>query len=391
LKHLRRPAPAAAAVLFGAALFARGAGLVRGPVVARLDDSTAALVWWTDQDCDTRVDGMSPSGEPFSIRFSERVRRHVAPLTGLVAGTHYRYQAYSDGVAMGAASTVAAPRSPQDPEFRFGVIGDTATGQIPAEIADRLVESGSDLVIHTGDVVYPDGADDLYDQEFFRPMARWLSLGPVLPTLGNHDIHTDRGAPLLANFVLPRNSATGDSRFYSFRQGSALFICLDVESSSYGYGSAQYRWLVETLAAFDGEWKFVYFHEPPYSSAGGNAVIRLILSPLFERYGVDVVFCGHEHLYERTFPIRDFGFPGPGVVYITEGGGGADLDSFERRSFSAFAASRHGYTIGEVSPGRLVLTAHDTDGTVFDSVVLSKAPVAQPPGSGRRPRVLDRP
>jgi 3',5'-cyclic AMP phosphodiesterase CpdA len=222
-------------------------------------------------------------------------------------------------------------------------------------------------------------------------MARWLALGPVLPALGNHDIHTDRGAPLLSNFVLPRNSATGDSRFYSFRQANALFLCLDVESSPYGYGSAQYGWLVETLASSDAEWKFVYFHEPPYSSAGGNGVIRLILSPLFERYGVDVVFCGHEHLYERTFPIRDFGFAGPGVVYVTEGGGGADLDSFRQKSFSAFVASRHGYTIGEVSPGRLELTAHDTDGTVFDSTVLSKAPAAQPSRSEKRPRILDRP
>ena len=391
MKLLRRSSRASAVLLFGAAVLARGAGLVRGPVIGRLDDSTAAVVWWTDEACDTRVDGWSPSGEAFSVRRPERVQRHVAPLPGLVPGGRYRYQAYSDGVAMGEASTVAAPRDPEDASFRFGVIGDTATGHIPAEIADRLVESGADLVIHTGDVVYPDGADELYDQEFFRPMARWLALGPVLPTLGNHDIHTDRGAPLLSNFVLPRNSATGDSRFYSFRHGGALFVCLDVESSPFGYGSAQYRWLVETLANSDSEWKFVYFHEPPYSSAGGNGVIRLILSPVFERYGVDVVFCGHEHLYERTFPIRDFGFPGPGVVYITEGGGGADLDSFRPKAFSAFAASRHGFTIGEISPGRLTLTARDTDGTVFDSLVLTKALAAPPSRSDRRPRILERP
>jgi 3',5'-cyclic AMP phosphodiesterase CpdA len=373
-------------------MLARGAGLVRGPAIGRIDDSTAAVVWWTDEACDTQLEGMSPAGEAFSLRRSERVTRHVVPLPGLVPGGRYRYQAYSDGFPMGEASTVAAPRNAADGSFRFGVIGDTATGHIPAEIADRLVESGADLVIHTGDVVYPDGADELYDQEFFRPMARWLAVGPVLPALGNHDIHTDRGAPFLANFVLPHTSASGESRFYSFRQGSALFICLDVESSPFGYGSPQYRWLVETLAGSEGEWKFVYFHEPPYSSGGANGVVRLILSPVFERYGVDVVFCGHEHLYERTFPIRDFGFPGPGVVYITEGGGGADLDSFQRKSYSAFAASRHGYLIGEVSPGRLLLTAHDTDGSVFDSVLLTKAgAVPGPPGSIRKPRTVGRP
>ena len=392
MKHLQRPTRAAAILLFGAAFLARGAGLVRGPVIGRIDDSTAAVVWWTDEACDTRLDGMSPSGEPFSLRRQERVTRHVVPLPGLVPGGRYRYQAFSDGFPMGEGSTVAAPRSRDDSSFRFGVIGDTATGHIPAEIADRLVESGADFVLHTGDVVYPDGADELYDQEFFRPMARWLALGPVLPALGNHDIHTDRGAPLLSNFVLPRNSATGESRFYSFRQGNALFVCLDVESSAFGYGSPQYRWLVETLAESDSEWKFVYLHEPPYSSGGANGVVRLILSPVFEKYGVDVVFCGHEHLYERTFPIRDFGFPGPGVVYVTEGGGGADLDSFQKKSYSAFAASRHGYSMGEISPGRFLLTAHDLDGSVFDSLLLTKTEAApDPPGPVRRPRTVERP
>lgn len=379
-------------MLFCAAMLARGAGLVRGPVIGRIDDSTAAVVWWTDEACDTRLDGMSPGGKPFSVRRPERVTKHIVPLPDLAPGGRYRYQAYSDDFPMGEASTVAAPRGAGDASFRFGVIGDTATGHIPAEIADRLVESGADFVIHTGDVVYPDGADELYDQEFFRPMARWLAGGPVLPALGNHDVHTDRGAPLLSNFVLPKNSATGDSRFYSFRQGNALFVCLDVESSPFGYGSPQYRWLVETLAGSDSEWKVVYFHEAPYSSGGANSVIRLILSPLFERYGVDVAFCGHEHLYERTFPIRDFGFPGPGVVYITEGGGGADLDSFQKKSYSAFAASRHGYVIGEVAPGRLLLTAHDTGGSAFDSVLLTKAGAAPgPAGAVRRPRTVGRP
>jgi 3',5'-cyclic AMP phosphodiesterase CpdA len=235
------------------------------------------------------------------------------------------------------------------------------------------VEHDVDLVIHTGDVVYPDGSDGMYDQEFFRPFASWLIRGPVLPTLGNHDVHTDGGAPLLANFVLPRNPITGESRFYSFVQGDALFVCLDVESSSFGYGSPQYRWLVETLESSTSLWKFVYFHEPPYSSGNSNVVVRLLLCPVFERFGVDVVFNGHEHLYERTRPIHDFGFPGPGVVYVTEGGGGANLDAFRPQGFSAFAASRHGYVLVEITGGRLVLSARDTDDSVFDSMVLEKA------------------
>ncbi|HSP93698.1 MAG TPA: metallophosphoesterase [Thermoanaerobaculia bacterium] len=379
------------AFLLGASALASAATLVRGPAIGRVDDTTIAVVWWTDTASDTRLECTAPDGSPLTVRRAERVTRHVAAVAGLASGGLYRYQAYSDEAPMGAESVFRAPRETSEAGFRFGVIGDTATGYIPAQIADQFVESGVDLVIHTGDVVYPDGADDLYDQEFFRPMARWLARGPVLPTLGNHDIHTDRGAPLFSNFVLPKNSATGESRFYSLRHANALFVCLDVESSAFGYGSPQYRWLVQTLAGSSATWKFVYFHEPPYSSASPNNVVRLILSPVFESYGVDVVFCGHEHLYERTYPIRDFGFHGPGVVYLTEGGGGSDLDAPRGiQSYSAFVASRHGYLIGEIAGGRLLLTAHDADGSVFDSVALEKAarvPVAGD-GAARRPRIV---
>src|SRR5262249_4953171 len=148
LNHLRRSAHAAASLLLCFAALARAASLVRGPAVGLVDDSTAAVVWWTDVPSDTRLDGEAPDGTAFSLRLTERVTRHVAPLRGLASGGRYRYQAYSDDAPMGAPSTLGAPRGPGETAFRFGVIGDTATGHIPADIADRLVESGADLVIH---------------------------------------------------------------------------------------------------------------------------------------------------------------------------------------------------------------------------------------------------
>lgn len=370
------------------------APIVRGPAIGRPDDSSIAVVWWTDSPSSSRVDYAAPFGAWSTVESPEAVTRHVVALSRLTSGRMYRYRVLSDGVPLADECTFRAPRMRAESSVRFGVIGDTATGHIPERIADRLVESDVDLVIHTGDVVYPHGAESMYDQEFFRPFAKWLARGPVLPTLGNHDVHTDEGAPLLANFVLPKNSATGEPRFYSFTQGTALFVCLDVETSSFGYGSTQYRWLVETLARSSALWKFVYFHEPPYSSAHANNVVRLLLAPVFERFEVDVVFSGHEHLYERTHPIHEFGFPGPGVVYVTEGGGGANLDGFRPQSYSAFAAARHGYLLGVVSAGRLELSAHDPDGIVFDAVVLEKPSAGTIPEAGapnRAPRVVRRP
>jgi hypothetical protein len=358
--------------------------LTRGPYLGRPDDSAVAISWMTDAPADSRVEYSPAEGGAWAaVDDAAPVTRHVVRLDGLTPGSLYRYRVFSGGVALGEEATFLVPRGPGQTRFSFGVIGDTDGDVVPASLADRLLERGADFAIHTGDVVYPAGAESDYDPRFFGPFAPWLRHRPILPTLGNHDVATDRGAPYLQNFVLPANDATGDSRFHAFRHGNALFVCLDVESSAFGVGSPQYGWLVRTLRDTDAAWKFVYLHEPPYSSRRPNRIVRLILSPLFERYGVDVVFSGHEHVYERTFPIRDFVPDGPGVVYVVEGGGGAPLHPFQRQSYSAFATSRYGFVLGEIDGDTLVLTASEPSGVPFDSVVLQR-PAAT---SGRaRPR-----
>jgi acid phosphatase type 7 len=359
--------------LFLSALSLPGLTLERGPVIGRPDDQSVAVTWITDLPSDSRVDYAPAAGDWLTVRSEEPVKRHEIVLGGLVPGAVYRYRIVSGDVALAAESTFRAPRIPTDTGPRFAVIGDTDGVSVPAEIADRLAEAGFDLVIHMGDVVYPAGAEEDYDAQFFTPMAPWLRQGPVLPTLGNHDAMTDRGAPLLSDFVLPKNDATHDSRFYSFRQGNALFVCLDVYTSAFGGGSAQYQWLERILAESTATWKFVYFHTPAYSSAHSNRVVRLILSPLFERYGVDVVFAGHEHLYERTVAIRDFVTSGRGVVYVTEGGGGANFASFRPEEYSAYVADRYGFLDVEINEQRLTLIARDPAGVAFDSLVIDKS------------------
>jgi Calcineurin-like phosphoesterase len=378
-----RRAVCAAALLNASGLLA-ALTLTRGPYIGRPDDSTVAVVWTTDSPGDSRVE-FALAGDPWlAVHDTASVTRHVVRLTGLALGALYRYRVSTDGVALGEEATLRAPRGPAETRFAFGVIGDTDGDEIPRALAERLLERGADFAIHTGDVVYPAGAESDYDPKFFRPFARWLRHGPILPTLGNHDVRTDGGGPYLRNFVLPANDATGDSRFYAFRHANALFVCLDVESSAFGSGSPQYGWVVRTLRDSDAVWKFVYLHEPPYSSRRPNRVVRLILSPLFERYGVDVVFCGHEHLYERTFPITEFVPDGRGVVYVTSGGGGAPLHPFHRVSYSAYASARFGFVLGEIDGDTLVLTASDPAGDSFDVAVLRKSLTLRPVRAGAR-------
>jgi hypothetical protein len=79
------------------------------------------------------------------------------------------------------------------------------------------------------------------------------------------------------------------------------------------------RWLETELQNSGSDWKICYFHHPLYSSAafhGSSTELRLLLEPLFVKYGVQVVFAGHEHVYERVKPQK-------GICYFTEGASGS--------------------------------------------------------------------
>src|ERR1044072_6494286 len=80
----------------------------------------------------------------------------------------------------------------------------------------------------------------------------------------------------------------------------------------------QIEWKKENLAADPFEGKVAYFHHPPYSSGaahGSDTKLRVIIEPIFLMHGVDVVFAGHEHFYERIKPQK-------GIYYFLSGSGG---------------------------------------------------------------------
>ena len=101
-------------------------------------------------------------------------------------------------------------------------------------------------------------------------------------------------------------------RFYTFKKGDARFFVLD---SNY-MDQPQIKWLERELAGSNDRWKVAYFHHPLYSSGakhGSEVDLRVLVEPLFTKYGVDVVFAGHEHFYERIKPQK-------GIYHFTVGG-----------------------------------------------------------------------
>ncbi|MGH9312344.1 MAG: metallophosphoesterase family protein [Vicinamibacterales bacterium] len=184
----------------------------------------------------------------------------------------------------------------------FAVIGDAGTGgreqlQVAKQIAAYRNSFPFDFAIMLGDNLYGGEKARDYRNKFEIPYKPLLDAGvKFYAALGNHDNPNQR-------MYKPFNM--NGERYYTFKSAktSARFFALD---SNY-MDDAQLAWLKKELAASGSDWKIVYFHHPLYSSGerhGSDEVLRQKLEPIFVQNGVDVVFTGHEHFYERLKPQK---------------------------------------------------------------------------------------
>jgi hypothetical protein len=250
----------------------------------------------------------------------------------------------------------------QDDSLTFMVLGDTRSGHAAHQsVVDKMLELGPPpFYLHTGDLV-EDGSDLSQWDTFLDIEGDLMEVSTLYPAMGNHE----RNHPNYFDVLTP------PGRWYSFDRGEAHFICLQVDGyGDYSPGSPQYEWLAGDLAGTSQPWRFVFFHIPPYSSGGhgSNLDVRQALGPLFEQYGVAIVFNGHDHDYERSVAN--------GVTYIVAGGGGAPLYQKEHDNpASVHLASVHHFVRITLSGDTLSGVAIEPDGTEFDpfTIVLGGA------------------
>ena len=203
--------------------------------------------------------------------------------------------------------------------FRFVVYGDTRDGHdVHRKLVALIMKENPFMVFQTGDLVH-NGSDPrlwkIYD-DITGEMRKKMF---VYPVRGNHDFG---GEGYAERMTAPINS--GNKDYYTVDNENCHFIVLDVDDhTDFGPKSAQYQWLLKDLDAAKAKAKakhlFVFFHVPPYSigSHGPSEEVQRVLCPVFIKYGVRVVFCGHDHIYYHT--IRK------GINYVVTGGGGAPL------------------------------------------------------------------
>jgi len=195
---------------------------------------------------------------------------------------------------------------------RFAVIGDMGTGEKPQyEVAEQMVRSRRkfpfEFVIALGDNLYGGSNPSDYKSKFEQPYKLLLEAGVnFYAVLGNHDSPNER-------FYKPFNM--NGQKYYTYKKGNVRFFALD---SNY-MDKQQLSWLEQELQNSGSDWKICYSHHPLYSSGafhGSSTDLRLLLEPLFVKYGVQVVFSGHDHVYERVKSQN-------GIFYFTEGASGS--------------------------------------------------------------------
>jgi hypothetical protein len=334
--------------------------------------ASSAVIAWVSGEPDV---GCVEYGETPRLGHKEidtRVdRRHAVTLSGLDPGSTYYYQVVEDGGSSEISCFRTAPVG-NDSRFTFAVVGDSGKGgKSQVAVAELLERLKPNLVLHTGDVVYPRGEERHYDRSFFVPYRRLIKEVPIFPTLGNHDVEGGNGAAYLKNFHLPRNNPQDSQRYYSFDWGNAHFVALDTElyyEDDSGSPEEQKAWLERDLRETHQPWKFVFYHRGIYSSSehGSDEKIREDLEPIFIRYKVNIAFSGHDHDYERTVPIE-------GVIYVVTGGGGKDLYKARKSKWTAFSKKVHHAVFVRIDGERLFLEAIEPDGTVIDRLNLCRS------------------
>lgn len=391
--------------------------------------------------------------DPFTV--------YSATITGLTPGNKFTYRVSKNGKVVFAAATKALKSKEQS--YRVAISGDLAAGTKQAgKIAYGIYRSDPDVFAIAGDIAYSQGLITDYKTKFWPVFnadnadttgAPILRSVPTFAAVGNHDAETrdlDRFPGALAYYhfwdqplngpdgkeggpLVPALKASDVNRKafldgagdkyprmtnFSFDYGNAHWTVIDSDNYVDWTDSTLRDWVIKDLEkAKDATWRFVLFHHPGFNSSRAHfeqQQMRL-LAPIFENGKVDLVFAGHVHNYQRSYPlyfvpdnlgnqlvsgpdnrkrgkivngrwILDKSFDGKrntkpnGVIYIVTGAGGQglynpeqtkDKDSWQKFTVK-FESRVHSFTTIDVEGSELVLKQIDINGKEVDRVKITK-------------------
>lgn len=344
--------------------FTTGDPVVISPYLTWRNDPTNSIMvnWWNPAATgDSSVDYGLTDSYGSTVNLPALVNYHHVELTGLATGTLYHYRIRSSDGTTGSDSTFKTAPDPNTESFKFAFSGDprgTTTEDEPyytrqKALCDWVLARDYDFAIEGGDTVWAGAslkAIGKWWPDFFELQGNLSKSKVVMHALGNHEVQ--EGSYYYWNdFYVdahPTNGpvgSVGGGRAYSFDYGTAHFVSLATYQVNL---DEQKTWLIADLTAAKArgaKWIFVYLHAPMFTSSGHTNRTDCIQKwgPVFDQFGVNVVFQSHNHLYERFKPLvtyyDDVTNPaspvwtgrvvsdGEGVIYTTNGLGGAEFNN----------------------------------------------------------------
>jgi len=256
-------------------------------------------------------------------------------------------------------------------------------------------DESPELIIFGGDTV--NHGDDADWSDFWQAVGDSLDEITTAAVAGNHDIYTvqrrmfDHPSPKI-------QTEPGDGWNYSFSQGPVFFVMLD---SNYmgAANTSDIKWLENELksdAARQAHWRIAVMHHPMWTVSEiprdiqRAETMREHFLPIFEEFGIDLILCGHQHVYSRTLPMRgDSVTPdGHGIVQIMAASGDKHSYSITERDFIAASAQAPNYLLLTADENSLNIIAYDNTHTEIDSYTIDGTSSRTPGIPGGIPAVV---
>jgi PKD repeat protein len=302
--------------------------VIRGPYLQNARHTSITVRWRTNIPTTSMV-SIGPAPDNLLKTFADPTltTEHSVEVFGRFPALTYYAVGTTDMILVGpdadhlfSVPPIAGLPSPT----RIWVLGDSGTGDANAmAVRDAMVdyagEEWVDLWLMLGDNAYFSGTDIEYQTQMFDIYPDILRTTVLWPTLGNHDAlsasSTNQSGPYYDIFGLPTAGesgglASGTEAYYAFDFANIHFVSLDSHLTDRSPNGPMLTWLAQDLAATDQDWILVFWHHPPYSKGSHNSDIELRMVemrenavPILEDHGVDVLFTGHSHNYERSFLI----------------------------------------------------------------------------------------
>ena len=366
------------------------------------DDATTMNVIWASEGRATgEVEWNGQTASSSDYCYNHDMAFHMATMTGLVPGEEVVYRVSSGGDW--SDDYAFTPIDSNANHFEWISIADHGDSSEGMDVSDAIAsDSAAQLVTVSGDISYADGEQSAWD-DWFNYQQDSMTVVPWFTAVGNHENEPGYGfSPYEHRF--DSDGQIESEIFWYSRDFPGVHMVFMSTEHDYTAGSTQYAWLQQDLSAVNRDvtpFVIVYGHKPMYSSNsyhGSEDELRDALEELYVAQGVDLVIAGHDHFYERTWPVSgemvedkgdDNRFArGHAPIHLVIGIAGRssyeELDE-PQPEWSAFREnSTYGWTrlVYDGDAREISLTHHRIDGTIGDQFVIQEAPLESDSDNG---------